>query len=656
MFTKVLIANRGEVACRIAETCERNGLASATVHSDVDRDALHVRRIGESVRIGAASAAESYLNIEAIIAAAVKIGADAVHPGIGFLSENPAFAEAVEAAGLTFIGPRPETMRRFSNKASAKREAIQARVPVISGGIDSWDNAQAIAREVRSMTLPVLLKAVAGGGGRGVRIVQTLDRLDEVIESAMREAQASFGLPNLLVEQFVDKPRHIEVQVAGDGYGNVIHLFDRECSLQRRFQKVVEEAPAESISFAMREAILGAAVRLAQRVKYRGLGTMEFLVAEDAFWFLECNPRLQVEHTVTEEICGLDLVELQLHIAKTERLPIAQEDVRAKGYAVQARIYAEDPRAGFIPCAGLIRLLSLPDKDLRVDVGVDTGSNVTPHYDAMLAKLVARGSDRSDGLRRLRAGINQCVLLGIKNNLKFLSLLLSHPQVLANEVDNRFIDREQERLQTEDEPTDGVIAAAAALWLIKRHNGSAEDPWSGHSAWRLDDGVRGAPAVPAFVMRQGDREWAIALAMAGQGLLRVAVNGNLMPVRVRAGAGALYHLDIMGVTESIHAIVAEDVVFVQWRQTGLRLEIAPYLPDQTRDEGNSGRLVSPLMGTIIKVNVKEGDRVEAKQPLIVLESMKMEIGINAPHDGIIISLNCAPGDLVERHVLLAVVE
>lgn len=656
MLKKILIANRGDIACRIADTCERMGFAVATVHSDADRDALHVRRIGQSVRIGGAPAAESYLNIEAIVAAAVATGADAVHPGIGFLSENPAFAEAVEAAGLTFIGPRPETMHRFSDKASAKREAVQAQVPVIQGGADSWSDAEAVAKQVRSMTLPVLLKAVAGGGGRGVRVVQTLERLDEVIESAMREAQASFGLPNLLVEQFIDKPRHIEVQVAGDGHGNVIHLFERECSLQRRFQKVIEEAPAESLSSALREAILGAAVRLAQRVKYRGLGTMEFLVAGEAFWFLECNPRLQVEHTVTEEICGLDLVELQLRIAETERLPFVQQDVRAEGYAVQARIYAEDPQAGFMPSAGSIRLLHLPGKDYRVDAGVEAGSEVTPHYDAMLAKLVARGGNRTEGLRRLRAGVDQCVLLGVRNNLSFLSLLLSHPQVLANEVDNRFIDRELEQLRAEERPTDDVIAAAAALWLAKWHSGAVKDPWSGYSAWRLDDGERGAPAVPAFIMRQGDQEWAIALAAAEPDVVRIAVNGNLLSVRLRAGVDESYHLDVHGRTESIHAVVDTDAVFIQWRQVDVRFDVAPFLSDEAQDEGRSGRLVSPLMGTIIKVNVKQGDRVEARQPLIVLESMKMEIGIDAPHDGVIASLNCAIGDLVERHTLLAVVE
>jgi 3-methylcrotonyl-CoA carboxylase alpha subunit len=656
MIKKILIANRGEIACRIADTCERLGLAVATIHSDADRDALHVRRIGESARVGGAAAAESYLNIEAIIAAARAVGADAVHPGIGFLSESPLFAQAVEAAGLVFVGPRPETMRRFSDKASAKREAIAAGVPVIEGGTDSWSDAQAVAAHVRSMPLPVLLKAVAGGGGRGVRVVQSLERLDETIESAMREAQASFGLPDLLVEQFIDKPRHIEVQIAGDGKGGVIHIFERECTLQRRFQKVIEEAPAVSLSPALRTAILGAALRLAQRVEYRGLGTMEFLAAGDAFWFLECNPRLQVEHTVTEEICGLDLVELQLRIAASGSLGLAQEEVQAQGYAVQARIYAEDPKAGFMPSAGAIRLLRLPDAGCRVDSGVITGSEVTPHYDAMVAKLVVRGRDRADGLNRLRAAIDQCVLLGVRNNLNFLSRLLDDPRVLANEIDNRFIDRELDGFVAEEAPDGTAIAAAAALWIARWHAGDPKDPWSGHSAWRLDDGVRAAPAVPALLLRQGDREWPIAFASADrQDVVRVAVDGRLHELRLTPGAGDAFQLDVEGRSETLHAVIDEDTIHLQWRRRGLRLEVHPFLSDEAPEEGRSGRLVSPLMGKIIKVNVREGDTVTVDQPLIVLESMKMEIRIDAPHDGVVMSLNCAQGDLVERHALLAVV-
>ena len=658
MLNKILIANRGDIACRIADTCERLGLKVATVHSEADRNALHVRRIGESVHIGAAPSTDSYLNIKAIVAAAHAVNADAVHPGIGFLSESPEFAEAVEAAGLTFIGPRPDTMRRFSDKASAKREAVQAGIPVIEGGTEALDAADAVAERVRGSTLPVLLKAVAGGGGRGVRVIEEAnDGLDEVIASAMREAQASFGRPDLLVEQFIDRPRHIEVQIAGDGNGDVIHLYERECSLQRRFQKVIEEAPADSLSPELREDILDAAVRLAQSVNYRGLGTMEFLVAEHGFWFLECNPRLQVEHTVTEEITGLDLVEVQLRIAESETIGLTQEDVSVNGFAVQARIYAEDPQDGFIPSTGQIKLLRLPTENYRVDTGVVSGSEVTPHYDAMLAKLVAHGRDRVEGLKRLRMGLEQSVLLGVRNNLKFLCNLLSDPRVQANDIDNRFIDRELAELQREDMPTDGIVAAAAALWLQRWHAGDARDPWSGYGAWRLDDGEGAAPEAPDFMLTIGDQEWSIALAPSDGKTFRIAVNGALQTIQLCSGVlEGQYSVSLSGHEQPVDAFVESDVVHMQWRQTSLKFEVVPFLPSDSEEQAADGLLVSPLMGMITKVNVSVGDAVQANQTLIVMESMKMEITIKAPHDGVVTSVNCVPGDMVERRVLLAEIE
>ncbi|OWU83138.1 hypothetical protein ATO6_19990 [Oceanicola sp. 22II-s10i] len=656
-ISKILIANRGDIACRIADTCERIGIAVATIHSDADREALHVRRIGESIHVGAAPAAESYLDIAAIVDAARRCGADAVHPGIGFLSENADFAEAVEAAGLIFIGPRPETMRRFADKASAKREATQAEVPVIEGGQDALSDATEVAERVRAARLPVLLKAVAGGGGRGVRVIETLDRLDEVIASAMREAKASFGLPDLLVEQFIDRPRHIEVQVAGDGHGGVLHIRERECSLQRRFQKVIEEAPADSLSPDLRQAILDAATRLAGSVNYRGLGTMEFLVAGEAFWFLECNPRLQVEHTVTEEVTGLDLVEIQLRIAETGRLPLAQEDVHLDGFAVQARIYAEDPEDGFIPSTGRIGLLSLPGRGFRVDAGVETGDEVTPHYDAMLAKLIARGRDRRDALRRLAHGLDQCVLLGVRNNLAFLSNLVTDPRVLANEVDNRFIDRELSGLLAGAAPTSEVVAVAAALWLDRFHAPAEADPWSGHSGWRLDDGEGAQPNAPAFRLHIGEDEWPVAIAPANGEAKRIAVGDTLHSVRLRPQRIPDHHqVEVGGRELTFPARVEPTAVQIQWHRSALRFEVDAYLPDDADDIAATGVLVSPLMGTITRVNVSEGQEVKAKDTLIVLESMKMEVGIEAPHDGVVVALNCAAGDLVERHALLARVE
>jgi 3-methylcrotonyl-CoA carboxylase alpha subunit len=656
MLKKVLIANRGEIACRIMSTCERLGIAAATIHSDADVDAPHVRRVGESVRVGAAPPAQSYLNIAAIIEAARAVGADAVHPGIGFLSENADFAEAAEAAGLAFIGPRPHTLRRFADKASAKREAALAGVPVIAGSSDSWADAADVARQVRASELPVLLKAVAGGGGRGVRVVRSLDRLEETIESAMHEAQAAFGLPDLLVERFIDRPRHIEVQIAGDGRGRVIHLLERECTLQRRFQKVIEEAPAASLTASARRSILEAAVRLGERVSYRGLGTVEFLVSGDSFWFLECNPRLQVEHTVTEEICGIDLVELQLAIAGGAPLPLAQDDVRSSGAAVQARIYAEDPEQNFMPSTGVIRGLELPGDGYRVDAGVDTGSEVTPYYDAMVAKLVARAGDRAQAIRTLKAGLDRSVILGVRTNLSFLSNLLADPRVVANEIDNRFIDRELDRLAAPSEPTDAMVAHAAAVWLQAVHPARADDPWSAHSAWRLDDGQRSAPAVPNLLIRHTSREWHVSFFPAATDSVGVAVGARRFELRLRAGPGSQFQVSSGDAFGRFHAVAEEEAVHLQSGLHCFRLDVRPFLQDHSDHDEYTGSLLSPLMGRIIKVNVKEGDAVAEATPLLTLESMKMETEIVSPRDGVVVVLNCAEGEHVERDALLVVVE
>ena len=486
MIRKLLIANRGEIACRIARTCRRLGVAIATVHSAADRDAMHVREIGESVAIGGAPAGESYLNITAILQAALRVGADAVHPGIGFLSEDPNFAAAVEAQGLIFIGPRPDTMRRFADKWAAKHEARQAGVPVIGGSEGSSNDAGSVHSIIREgMRLPVVLKAAAGGGGRGVRIVRSLDGLLATIESAMREAQSSFGRPDLIVEEFVENARHLEVQVAGDGCGNAIHLFERECSLQRRFQKIIEEAPAANLPPQMRERILADAVALAKRVDYRNVGTMEFLVAADRHYFLECNPRLQVEHTVSEEVTGLDLVEIQLNIAANDQLPLSQDRIVVTGHAIQARVYAEDPAAGFLPSTGRLLLAAFPD-DVRVETGVETGSEITPYYDPMIAKLIAHADDRPQALDRLRAAVGSTVVLGVKTNLGFLATLLDHAVVRAGTADNRFIDRE---LGVKYSPSpiirETVATAAAVLLTHWSMEARADEVGSMGGRWRV---------------------------------------------------------------------------------------------------------------------------------------------------------------------------
>lgn len=657
MFTKILIANRGEIACRIARTCRRLGIRVATIHSEADRRALHVREIGESIEVGAPPAADSYLNISAIVEAAQSVGAQAVHPGIGFLSENPDFADAVEAAGLVFIGPRPETMRRFSDKWDAKREAASAHVPVIAGSQGSFSDGEAAERCVRDMRLPVLLKAAAGGGGRGVRVVETLELLRESIDSAMREAQSSFGRPDLLIEQFIDRPQHVEVQVAGDGCGNVLHLYERECSLQRRFQKIIEEAPAAGLSPTLRANVIEAAVRMAAQVKYRGVGTMEFLVAGDEYYFLECNPRLQVEHTVTEAITGVDLVELQLAIAANGALPLKQSQVKISGHAVQARLYAEDPNAGFVPSTGIVERVVYPSTDVRVDSGVTNGSEVTPYYDALIAKLVAHGSDRAEALAKLRLALEETAVLGVETNLSFLYKLLCDPTVLAGRADNRFIDRELGRFQGLSEPDAAVVAIAAEAWLAAAHPACAHDPWSGYSGWRLGGDEDGPARRPAFLLVHGGKSYEISVARhcpkRREGL---AVDGVRVSIELEQDAHGVHHARLPGRALRAILLAKESRVLVKGPFGSFDFAVAPFLLDRGSEERVSGQLTAPMMGKIIQVNVAPGDSVKVNETLVVQESMKMELSISAPYDGRVVSVDCSRGDLVERNAVVVTVE
>ena len=434
VFKKILIANRGEIACRIARTCRRLGVAVAGVHSRADSGALHVKTIGESIEIGGAPAAESYLRIDAVIAAAKATGAQAIHPGFGFLAENAAFARAVEAAGLVFIGPAPETIERLGDKASAKQEADAAGVPTVPGSKTPSEDPPEIAKAVRDIGLPVMLKAAAGGGGKGMRAIATLKRLDDEIGSAMREARSAFGSAGLIVEKLVEHGRHIEVQIAGDGAGNVIHLFERECSLQRRHQKLIEEAPAANLSAAMRENILADAVRLGQRLNYRGVGTVEFIVEGDRYYFLEVNPRLQVEHPVTEMVTGLDIVELMLRIAAGEGLAVAQQDIVCTGHSVEARICAEDASENFLPSTGTLSYVCFPASRIRVETGVETGSQVTPYYDSMVAKLITHGETRDSALDQLDQALRETSIFGVTTNQAFLRRLIALPETQKGQL------------------------------------------------------------------------------------------------------------------------------------------------------------------------------------------------------------------------------
>lgn len=659
MIKKLLIANRGEIVCRIDRTCRRLGIPVATVHSVADRDSLHVRTVGESIEIGAAPSAQSYLNIDAVIAAAKAVGADAIHPGIGFLSEEPMFAEAVMQAGLLFIGPSADLLRRFGDKWAAKREARLAGVPVIGGSEGSSADPAKLAELIRcDLRLPVVLKAAAGGGGRGVRIVRELDGLKENIESAMREARASFGRADLIVEEFIPAARHIEVQVAGDGKGNAIHLFERECSLQRRFQKVVEEAPAFGLDEELRQRIVQDAVRLAQSVKYANLGTVEFLVSGGAHHFLECNPRLQVEHTVTEEITGLDLVELQLRIAMDGHLPVTQEQIVTRGHAIQLRIYAEDASAGFTPSTGLLSRVDFP-QGLRVETGVVAGSVISPYYDAMIAKMIVHAADREAALERCALALRQTVISGVETNIPFLSKLLVHPVVRAGTADNRFIDRELESLSVMPAASREEVGLAAALLWAARNDLPALGLWSPRgdlACWAYDDGA--APSgPPALSLRSADGHvWPVIFGRLQGGTLRLLVDGELVAVSfVRREAGKCV-VSIGGRVMVATADMGDAAITLHGPFGRRHLHIEPFLKLDAASLSLDGKVLAPMMGTVLKVLVKVGDTVRKSDVLVIEESMKMEMALAASIDGTVTAVRCREGEVVERSQVLIELE
>ncbi len=661
---KLLIANRGEIACRIARTARRLGLAVAGVHSSADASARHVREIGESLWIGGPTAAESYLNIEAVVGAALRCGADAVHPGYGFLSENAAFARAVEAAGLVFIGPRPETLERLGGKASAKAEARGLGIPVVPGSEGALDDALAIAALVRTLTLPVLLKAVAGGGGRGMAVIASLDGLEARVDSAMREARASFGNGALIVEQYLPRVRHIEVQVAGDGQGAAIHLFERECSLQRRHQKLVEEAPAAALPAALRDAMCSDACRLAAAAAYRGLGTVEFIVAGSGYWFLEVNPRLQVEHPVTEAVTGLDLVELQLRIAAEGRLPLTQPEVACRGHAFEARLCAEDAAAGFLPSTGRITLARFPGAPLRVDSGVDSGDEVSAFYDSMVAKLIAHGPDREAARLQLIAGLQQTTLLGVVHNAVFLQQMLQWPETIDSSFHTRSID---EHLAAAAPAVAAVppwqhLGAVALAWLEAQRRGSEAlgcwGQWAGFTGWRpgADDGAPGR--LPALLLRAAGTEWALRFgALQSDGSMLVAVGDDTHRLRLLPGDGPQRLLQGAGGTWAVTLAHQATPGGQRWQVASALgshdLVALPWLGGVAMQAAASGLLTAPMMGKVVALHATPGQAVVGGQTVVVLESMKMELHVAAPFDATVQAVHCRLGEMVERGALLA---
>ncbi|MFF6843799.1 acetyl/propionyl/methylcrotonyl-CoA carboxylase subunit alpha [Streptomyces tanashiensis] len=633
MFDTVLVANRGEIAVRVIRTLRALGVRSVAVYSDADADARHVREADTAVRIGPPPATESYLSIPALLDAARRTGAQAVHPGYGFLAENAAFAQACADAGLVFIGPSAAAISLMGDKIRAKETVKAAGVPVVPGAADP--ELEAAARELGA---PVLLKPSAGGGGKGMRLVRDLSVLTDEIAAARREARASFGDDTLLVERWIDRPRHIEIQVLADAHGNVVHLGERECSLQRRHQKIIEEAPSVLLDEKTRAAMGAAAVEAARSCGYVGAGTVEFIVPggdPSAYYFMEMNTRLQVEHPVTELITGLDLVEWQLRVAAGEPLGFDHDDVRLDGWAIEARICAEDPSRGFLPSGGTVLALDEPQGDgVRTDSGLSQGTEVSSLYDPMLSKVIVHAADRPTALRKLRAALADLVTLGVPTNAGFLRRLLAHPDVVSGAMDTGLVERDADSLVPEGVP-DEVYAAAAAVRLAELAPAPRDgwtDPFSVPNGWRLG----GRPAPLPFPVRVPGLEPVMAEAPGGARVTDTTVT-----------------VTVDGITHTFHRAV-------DWLgRDGDSWHVLDHDPVEAAlsgaRHGGADTLAAPMPGTVTVVKVAVGDEVEAGQSLLVVEAMKMEHVISAPHAGTVTELDVTPGTTVAMDQILAVV-
>ncbi|MFD4970034.1 biotin carboxylase N-terminal domain-containing protein [Streptomyces sp. NPDC058424] len=637
MFETVLVANRGEIAVRVIRTLRALGVRSVAVFSDADASARHVREADTAVRIGPAPASESYLSVERILEAAARTGAQAVHPGYGFLAENAGFARACEEARLVFIGPSADAISLMGDKIRAKETVKAAGVPVVPGSSGSGLTDGQLAEAARGIGMPVLLKPSAGGGGKGMRLVRDAGLIDEEIAAARREARASFGDDTLLVERWVDRPRHIEIQVLADGHDNVVHLGERECSLQRRHQKIVEEAPSVLLDEETRAAMGEAAVQAARSCGYRGAGTVEFIVPGGdpaSYFFMEMNTRLQVEHPVTELITGLDLVEWQLRVAAGEPLAFAQEDVRLTGHAIEARLCAEDPARGFLPSGGTVLGLREPEGDgVRTDSGLSEGTEVGSLYDPMLSKVIAYGLDRATALRKLRAALAGTVTLGVQTNAGFLRRLLAHPAVVAGELDTGLVERVADELIPAEVPEE-VYEAAAAVRLedLRPKGGGWTDPFSVPSGWRLG----GEPKPMAFPLRVTGHE-PVTHQVRGTG----TVTDDTVSVT----------LD--GVRHTFHR--AADWLARDGDAWHVR-DHDPVAASLSRAaHSGADSLTAPMPGTVTVVKVAVGDEVAAGQSLLVVEAMKMEHVISAPHAGTVTELDVTPGTTVAMDQVLAVI-
>ncbi|EUC15513.1 acetyl/propionyl/methylcrotonyl-CoA carboxylase subunit alpha [Paraburkholderia hospita] len=668
MFNKILIANRGEIACRVAATCKRLGITSVAVYSDADANAKHVAACDEAMHIGGSTAAESYLRVERIIEAAIATGAQAVHPGYGFLSENEDFAHACEKAGIAFIGPPVEAIAAMGSKAAAKALMHSAAVPLVPGYHGDDQNADLLHRQADEIGYPVLLKASAGGGGKGMRVVTRTEEFDAALASCKREAASSFGNDRVLIEKYLTRPRHVEVQVFADKHGGAVYLFDRDCSVQRRHQKVLEEAPAPGLQPHVRRAMGEAAVAAARAVNYVGAGTVEFIMTEGGeFYFMEMNTRLQVEHPVTEMVTGLDLVEWQLRVAAGEPLPLAQDQLKIEGHAIEARIYAEHPARGFLPSTGTLKHLRMPEgvefslgaggerAPVRIDSGVREGDTITPFYDPMIAKLIVHGASREEALKRMSHALRGCEVVGPHTNVEFLQRIVASVPFSTGDLDTGLIERHHDALFAPVKKPFVEALALACGALLTREGGVAHgaSPWDALSHWRLNGGY-----TQTLNWRDVEKEAAFTAVFSRDGDTRTLTHdGRTEPFKWWTGAGQHeYGATIGDAHVTGRVFIDGDTFHVFCRGDALAFEWQNLLAHAADAEHGEGRLTAPMPGKVIAVLVEQGAVVEKGQPLIVMEAMKMEHTIGSPTAGKVAEVLYAVGDQVTDGAQLLVLD
>ncbi|WP_441241910.1 acetyl/propionyl/methylcrotonyl-CoA carboxylase subunit alpha [Tardiphaga sp. 768_D3_N2_1] len=654
-FRTLLIANRGEIACRVIRTARAMGLRTVAVYSEADANALHVAEADEAVLIGPARARDSYLNIERILEAAKKTGAEAIHPGYGFLSESAEFAQACADAGLIFVGPTADMITAMGSKSGSKALMEKAGVPLVPGFHGEAQDDATLAKAADKIGFPVLVKASAGGGGRGMRVVRSAAELAPAIVSAKREALAAFGDDRMLIEKYVDNPRHIEVQIVGDSHGNLVSLFERECTLQRRHQKVIEEAPSPTLNDTQREAVCGAARKAAGAVNYVGAGTIEFVSDGKDVFFIEMNTRLQVEHPVTELITSVDLVEWQLRVAFGEKLPLTQDQIKLNGHAIEARVYAENPHKNFMPSVGRIRTWRMPAETsgLRIDAGYREGDAVSPNYDAMLAKVIAWAPTRDAAINRLNRGLEETDIRGIVTNTPFLSALVTHPDVRANTIDTGFIERELKVLTPASAAPGDLELCAAVAVIVSSEEQAARA--AGTSPWQTAGWMPVGRRQRVFKFKHGSDEQRVTLHY-GSGPATISIGARELEFEASAADDGHFDLMLDGARSHIVSVIEGHELYLRTRHGRFDLHwVDPFGGDDEEQVGED-KIVAPLPGTVVALLAEEGASLEKGAAILTLEVMKMEQTLRAPFAGVLKRIKCKVGDIVGEGVELAEVE